>query len=773
MVKVPEYEQSVALRPNLRQDVDVRATPEAFGADIGRGMQDLAHGMGQAAEAMVQVQAMEDAVRAKDADNAYSDWMRERMYGEGGYMTLEGRSAVDTRAAFEREAEEKRKEFGKDLTGGAARSYQDASQARLRSSFQQSIIHSANERKRWFTASSDARVDTFKNDAVVNAGKTDQFNKNLAAGILEIREQGKMHSWDADTLRLKEQAFVSDAHKQVVMSIGQTDPLKAAEYIKANGDRLTAADRLEVDRALRGPMLKAKDEADADRILSGAPSAADPIQAPTGEPGSLQSTEPQKQGAVSDPAKPEAAAVAGLPGVKADARGNHNFMDVARSLVGKHEVANNAAIASFIRRYAGIEIDPAKTPWCAGFVNGVLGANGVRGTGKLTARSFLAFGTVTDSPREGDIVVLSLGDDPSKGHVGFFAGFDALGNVRVLGGNQGNKVSTETFSRDRVLPGGFRRASSMGSDMPQPNATVPGLEHIENELANVDPTRRDAVRKEIASRIQFRESYLRQQREEVQRSAEQWIIANPGQSPNELPLEVRTTLGVAGMNTLYAWRDKVVASGQPETDQNLLYDLRTLYADDPEAFGQLDLFKVRDRLNNEDWKQVNGWRQAARTDQRKAREDGLNLNSAFAQAKEQLEAVGIAKNGGRGHETHDANVAKQVAQFQNALAEEMEAFKRNNNNKAPTQAEVQSMINKMLLPIVVRTPGIFWDSHTPMHLFEAGGRPDNSTMDVTVEYKDIPIDLRRSIALDLERELGRKPSQDEVTQRYEDVALGR
>jgi hypothetical protein len=34
MVKVPEYQQTVDLRPEFRQDVEVRATPEVFGADV-------------------------------------------------------------------------------------------------------------------------------------------------------------------------------------------------------------------------------------------------------------------------------------------------------------------------------------------------------------------------------------------------------------------------------------------------------------------------------------------------------------------------------------------------------------------------------------------------------------------------------------------------------------------------------------------------------------------------------------------------------------------
>jgi hypothetical protein len=57
--------------------------------------------------------------------------------------------------------------------------------------------------------------------------------------------------------------------------------------------------------------------------------------------------------------------------------------------------------------------------------------------------------------------------------------------------------------------------------------------------------------------------------------------------------------------------------------------------------------------------------------------------------------------------------------------------------------------------------------------FEVGAVPDGATIDVAVDYADIPRDLRRSIALDLERELGRTPKASEVVTRYEDYLLER
>ena len=84
------------------------------------------------------------------------------------------------------------------------------------------------------------------------------------------------------------------------------------------------------------------------------------------------------------------------------------------------------------------------------------------------------------------------------------------------------------------------------------------------------------------------------------------------------------------------------------------------------------------------------------------------------------------------------------------------------------------MVNRLLLPVVIKTPGSWWGgTDTSRRLFEAGSRADNAMIDVDVKYSDTPFEMRREITTDLQHELGRKPSENEVTQRYEDFILKR
>lgn len=110
----------------------------------------------------------------------------------------------------------------------------------------------------------------------------------------------------------------------------------------------------------------------------------------------------------------------------------------------------------------GVNIDPSQTAWCAAFVNATLSKSGLDGTGMLNARSFLDWGKEVKEPVEGDIVVLSRGNNPAQGHVGFFKGFDSKGNIMILGGNQGDEVNIKSYPPSRLL--GYRRAD--GTPLP-------------------------------------------------------------------------------------------------------------------------------------------------------------------------------------------------------------------------------------------------------------------------------------------------------------------
>lgn len=103
------------------------------------------------------------------------------------------------------------------------------------------------------------------------------------------------------------------------------------------------------------------------------------------------------------------------------------------------------------------------TAWCSAFTNYIAWLLNLPRSRSLRARSWLTVGAPIDLAQaqpENDVVVLMRGGGMqpgpgvlnAPGHVGFFAGLDNnTGRVRVLGGNQADMVSIESFPVERIL----------------------------------------------------------------------------------------------------------------------------------------------------------------------------------------------------------------------------------------------------------------------------------------------------------------------------------
>lgn len=751
MPTVPVYQSDVSLRPIYRQDLEPNATPDAFGASIGRGMQGLAAGLNQAGDAMARVKELEDVARAKDADNNYSNWLRERMYGDNGFMTLEGRNAVDGRKAFEDEAAAKRKEFGADLTGGAARAYDTASQSRLQGVYGQSIVHTASERKSWFKDASSARVQTFANDALVNFNNPKMVAKNIAAGIMEIRETGALQGWDAATLKLKEGEYTSGVHKNVALRIAATDPIAAETYMKANADQMSGADQYELSNSLKTELIQEKSKREAEAILS-------------------DGRQPSTSAEPAQPASGRTLAQAGPTRARAFLQSVSNKGPASVDNLDDSFATNLAAMMQDappdIRKGLGI-YSGYRSPQRQAELFGAA----VKKYGSVAAARRWVAPPGHSQHNEGRAVDLSF-NGQSLSH----APQDVIDWVHENAGKYGLYFPMK-HEPWHIEPMGTRGTRAFSATVAPRNNTIaprsvaPSYDDIENRLAGVaDPDVRDATRKRLYA-VMEAQSKAQEQSERAAK-AELWKYIDQGQTPDQVPMEVRQAAGMAAVSAAWSYQETAAKGRAIDSDQTLLYDMRRYAATNPTEFANYDLNDYRDRLSKEDIKELTGLQTNALSDMRKAKEDGINITNAFSQADSQLAAVGITTTGKEGSEREAA--AKRVAEFQNQLAAQLEEFKRQNQNRPPNQLEIQSMINKLLLPVVIKTPGTLWGTNeTDGFLFDAAKRPDNSTVDVVVKYTDIPIDLRRGIANDLENELGRKPSEEEVIQRYEDFVLNR
>lgn len=116
-------------------------------------------------------------------------------------------------------------------------------------------------------------------------------------------------------------------------------------------------------------------------------------------------------------------------------------LDVALSQYGIAEIKGEKHNPEVLRYFHDIGhkwVLDDETGWCAAFVNWCLLQAGVKGTGKLNAKSFVDWGEEVKTPVPGDIAVFDRGG--AFGHVGFFIRQTSK-YIYLLGGNQGDCVS--------------------------------------------------------------------------------------------------------------------------------------------------------------------------------------------------------------------------------------------------------------------------------------------------------------------------------------------
>lgn len=153
--------------------------------------------------------------------------------------------------------------------------------------------------------------------------------------------------------------------------------------------------------------------------------------------------------------------------------------EYALSLHGLKEIVGSRhekLIVEFFKEVGHSWIKTDETPWCCAFMGACLKKGGYHYLKEVAARKYLKYGTPTETPKIGDIVIFKRGNSSWQGHVAFYVREDEE-YIHVLGGNQSNAVNISRYPKSKLL--GYRRIK-------QPKAVKGVLDYIdalEDEMA--------------------------------------------------------------------------------------------------------------------------------------------------------------------------------------------------------------------------------------------------------------------------------------------------
>lgn len=722
MPKVPEYRSTETLRPAFRQGIDVQASPEAFGAGIGRGMQGLAQGVSKVGDAVQAVQALDAENKAKDADNQFAAWSRSAMYGENGYLTRQGSNAVEGRDAFDKEVEAKRLEFGNSLTGQAARMYDTASKARTQAIGGQTIVHQAQQRKEWFKETSTARITAFGEDALAGYKSPALVSKNIALGLAELDNRRAMEGWSEEEYARQSKAFTSGTHLAVANRIANDDPIAADKYLTDNSAVINPSDAEKFKDGIERPLRLAR----ADQWLQGA--------------------------------------IGSGPAPNFTVDQNSKIIDKMLPITVKTESAGNPNAVSPKGATGLMQVMPG-TGRDPGF--GIRPSNGSQADTVRVGQEYLGK------------MMERYNNDPAKAWAAYNAGPGALDKAMRDGGAAWLTLMPKE-TRDYVA----KNMKALGGDTSAPGAKSNGdvgavLSNLYTQaetIKNVED--REAAYAAIDRWRGRNERVLSETRQQTIDNLEKRIIADPTFDPSKLPVSVQQVIGLSGMNALQNAHDQKVNATKITTDVVTLDALQTEAMLDPEGFSRKDLLPYRDRLSDSDYMALRGKQKSAIGDLQKSIREGTVYKDAYQIANEFYGAAGIV-TGNSVAAKNDANV-KAKAEFNATLREEVDEF-ISREKRRPTYDETRLMASALTMRVIGSETRSEW---SPARLFDDGqddvyegriyqrqGAPGGVNKRVAPSYADVPAEWVGPIKTTLTKRLGRVPSNNEIAAEYGNVAL--
>ncbi|WP_370677549.1 hypothetical protein [Pleomorphomonas sp. PLEO] len=724
MPVVPTYQdRGIALQPGLNFRDNTHATGEMFGSQVGEALVKAGQGVGDLGRAVAEVKDLDATNEAKDSHNGLIEQVRALGYGEGGYLGTSGRSAVEGYTGYEAAVRQAVKDGAKGLSPLALAKYMDAANATAQGALATGEAHAMEGRKAWTVKTGEARIAAFQGNAVAQRDDPNAVTENTLAALTEYREIGKLMGWPEGEVTDKGLGLVSGVYEDIALKKATTDLVGAMAFVKENAPMFTDEARKRLDAGVGAAALDEETRRGALAFVSGkraSPDAPDMTAAPS--PANSEQPDAQRPG----------------PTLKRAALLDHAAAGTDPSMVLGLDNGFAGNLSAFIED-APAEIRPGLR----------LEFSGRAGDGQPDAP--------TNTPRAANLTFNGDRLDAAPSAVQDWA-------LRTAG-KYGLRLPAGIGLQAGDPNSGRLVAASDGVSA---RAAMPSLANAEDYLQTIpDPRRRELARQTILDAWELRS------REEGERQsaakAELWRQIDSGATPDDIPFDVRQAAGMDAMTAARTYYSKKLADQAIVTDPVILRDLRLTAASRPQYFANLDLSDYRHSLSDGDYRDMTEKQAGIIENDRAAREKGPDLVTAFDMAQTQLDAAGMLKP--KKEQTEEDR--QRLARFQNDLYGEIAALQAEKPGHVPNPLDFRWVINKLLLPILIKTPGVLWDSETPARLFDAKHLKDGQTYEVNVLPEDIPVDLRGGIRKELQWELDGEPTDKQVGAEYAAMVLGK
>ena len=617
MAVVPTLRRQVDERPPNRTLPNARATPDAFGSDIGRAFVTLGGGLSELQSGLDARQVLEDEAQVAELTREFLGRRRDILNDpDSGALAQTGLNVPDPD-----KVETELRGVASRLTEGQPPSVRQAFERSVESAVQSAANQVATNRRvqqrNAIVDNQASSVGILLQDAV-GAGSREAFDDNLLEALRTQARSDALQGAGAETIKQNARLLQSAALRGRISQLTRDDPLAAQAFFEENADNLTPEDAQAVRKGL-DPLVRQRRARD---IVDEASREAGPQ--PTAETSTGLS--PAVGGSEGTGDNPNSSAVGvgqiidqTLPVARDDLLTQSNkfgltteeFVRLSNATQEDLEalrVSDDPADAALFRKMVDAHAEGRKDVLRgAGFAVNDLNLKLVWQFGDSGGIKFLQrFSSMTPEQRSNTSIRTVLSEAAIRANPELTYGEGTSGTPKSIADVYETKeddIAARGGSTGAILAGG---ASGGTADAASAGAGLGGETDVDAVLDRIsrieDPQLRAAALDEFDLQRKMRSIRRDARGKQLYRDAVT-AIDEEGFNPNDMSAAEIEAMGTARFSKLQSIF-KQVQTGNDVTNTGVMLDLEDEAAERPTAFARRDLSGFRDQLSVADFRRL-------------------------------------------------------------------------------------------------------------------------------------------------------------------------
>lgn len=271
-MKVPgAFESGVGQRQDAPLQVPYQngsVSADAFGAGVGRNLQQAGEGLQQGLVLAKRIQDEEDRATGYDTYSKLSEQAREYLYNpDQGLYTRKGAQALGAYKQSLKTLDDLYTKSTEKLSNGAKERVTELWRTKRENLLDGISKFEVKERNDYKAQSTEATLKTSVSDAIENYNNQNSIADSLAIGEVALRDS--MAGAPAEAVKMQVEAFRSDVHKGVINRyLSENDPLGAKTYMEKVQKQLDGQDVITLKKLVDAGEKRTTAQVSANEIMA-------------------------------------------------------------------------------------------------------------------------------------------------------------------------------------------------------------------------------------------------------------------------------------------------------------------------------------------------------------------------------------------------------------------------------------------------------------------------------------------------------------------------